>query len=88
MPAHEIHPSARDEFIYVQGVIDCLFSEGDALILVDYKADSVTEDSVSAVAERYRAQIDLYTRATGALFRRTVAQRYIYFFALGRALVI
>ncbi len=88
VPAHEIHPAARDEFIYVQGVIDCLFSEGDALILVDYKADSVTEDSVSAVAERYRAQIDLYTRATEALFRRTVAQRYIYFFALGRALVI
>jgi len=88
VPAHEIHPTARHEFIYVQGVIDCLFSEGDGLILVDYKSDRVTEDSVAAVVDRYRGQVDLYTRATEALLRRTVTERHIYFFALGRAVLV
>lgn len=88
VPAQEVHPNVRDEFVYVQGVIDCLFSEGDALILVDYKSDRVTEDTAQAAGERYRPQIELYARAVESLFKRPVAERYIYFFALGRGMQV
>lgn len=83
--AREFDQSVSDEFVYVQGVIDCLFGEGDSLILIDYKSDRVTDETVASACERYRSQVNLYARAVEALFKRDVAERHIYFFALGRA---
>ena len=86
--AAELYPAVGDEHVYVQGVIDCLFSEGDALILVDYKSDRVTEDTVAQACVGYRAQVDLYARAVEAQLKRKVAERHIYFFALGRGIEV
>lgn len=88
IPANEIHPGIDDEFVYVQGVIDCLFQEDDSLILVDYKSDRVTEDSVDQLVARYKVQLDLYCRAIENLLKRPVKERYLYLFALNRAICL
>lgn len=64
------------EQILIQGVIDCLFREDDAWILVDYKSDRLeTED---AFRSRYAVQLALYKRAVEQITHRPVEETYIY----------
>ena len=49
------------EQILIQGVIDCLFREDDAWILVDYKSDRL--ETADAFRSRYAVQLAVYKRA-------------------------
>jgi ATP-dependent helicase/nuclease subunit A len=46
----------------LQGVIDLVFEEDDAWILVDYKSDTVTDANRAALAAFYEPQIAMYRR--------------------------
>jgi ATP-dependent exoDNAse (exonuclease V) beta subunit len=50
---------------YGTGRIDLVFREGDSLVVVDWKSDSVGPGSVAAAAEGHRAQAEAYTAALG-----------------------
>ena len=64
------------EQILIQGVIDCLFREDDAWILVDYKSDRL--ETADAFRRRYAVQLALYKRAVEQITHRTVEETYIY----------
>lgn len=64
------------EQILIQGVIDCLFREDDAWILVDYKSDRL--ETADAFRSRYAVQLALYKRAVEQITRRPVEETYIY----------
>jgi len=83
IPANEIHPAVVGEYHYIQGVIDCLFEDGDGVVLVDFKNDKVSAEGLAAAADRYRVQIDLYARAIRELLKREVREAYLYLFAAG-----
>lgn len=83
MPAKEIHPDVEDEHVYIQGVIDCLFREGDSVVLVDFKNDHVPAGGIASVAERYKVQIEMYSRAIRELLKREVKEAYLYLFSAG-----
>ncbi|MEW6698564.1 MAG: helicase-exonuclease AddAB subunit AddA [Bacillota bacterium] len=89
LPAGEVYPelaqSGVDEKVLVQGVIDCLVDEGDGLLLIDYKSDTVRPGQPS-VAERYRGQINLYTRAIQDILGRAVKEKAIYLFDNGETI--
>jgi len=89
LPATEVYPelsrAGAGEIVLVQGVIDCLADEGDGLLLIDYKSDEVRPGQTS-VAERYRGQINLYTRAVQDILGRPVKERAIYLFDSGETL--
>lgn len=53
--------SLQDEFLSVQGMVDCLFGEGDSWTIVDYKTDWISNEE--AFIERYRPQLVLYREA-------------------------
>lgn len=65
-----------DEQILIQGVIDCLFREDDAWILVDYKSDRL--ETADAFRSRYAVQLALYKRAVEQITHRPVEETYIY----------
>lgn len=65
--------------VMLQGVIDCYFQENDGLILVDYKTDYVN-NNLDLIKERYRIQIDCYTKALEDITGKKVIERYIYLF--------
>ena len=68
------------EKVVVQGIADCVFREGDHLILVDYKTDKVK--SGEELSDRYRSQMLFYKQALETIFGLPVTEMLLYSFAL------
>ena len=75
-----------DEAVLVQGIADCLFREGDALVLVDYKTDKVS--TADELRDRYRSQMAFYKQALEAIFGLPVTEMLLYSFALGETVEV
>ncbi|MBV7508565.1 helicase-exonuclease AddAB subunit AddA [Bacillus sp. sid0103] len=89
MHARDVYPAWNDEeeSVFVQGIIDCIFEDEDGLVLVDYKSDRISdrykggfEQARSILENRYKMQINLYTRAIEQIWKRKVTERYLFFF--------
>lgn len=74
----------KNEKILLQGVIDCYFEEDNGIVLIDYKTDYV--ESAESILEKYKVQIDYYTRALEKITGKTVKEKYIYLFYNGEIL--
>ncbi|WP_338131321.1 PD-(D/E)XK nuclease family protein [Cohnella rhizosphaerae] len=88
IPAAEAHASANPdelagETALIQGVLDCLFDDGDRLVLVDYKTDAVPDGNWKEAAEKHRFQMEMYARAIEGILGRKVDEGHIYFVASG-----
>ncbi|MDP4154315.1 MAG: helicase-exonuclease AddAB subunit AddA [Bacillota bacterium] len=77
----------EQEQVFVQGVIDCIFEDENGLVLLDYKSDGINdrfkggfEQARPILENRYRLQIDLYTKAIEKIWKRKVDERYLFFF--------
>lgn len=68
-----------DDQIMIRGRIDAMLIEDDGLVLIDYKTDRVTNDTVAARVEFYRAQIDTYRDNLARLTGRAVKEAYLVF---------
>jgi ATP-dependent helicase/nuclease subunit A len=75
------------ETVLVQGIIDAWFLEGEDIVLVDYKTDSVTEDAGELV-EKYKMQLDYYREALERMTGRKVREEIIYSLSLGESTTI
>ncbi len=67
-----------DTDIVVHGIIDLYFTEGEDIVLVDYKTDYVHEHDTSVLIKRYKIQLDLYKRAIEQSTGKKVKEAYIY----------
>lgn len=76
-----------DGNVLIQGVIDCLFREEGRLILLDYKTDAVLEHEggLEALKEKYRFQLELYSKALYDILGEPVSELWLYFFDGGHA---
>ena len=88
IPAREIGPVDSDELVVIQGIIDAYFEEDGELILVDYKTDRIGQGEESKLIERYRTQLEDYALALERMLHKKVKQKYIYSFALQKAIEI
>ena len=69
------------EPVLIQGVIDCLTWEDDGgVLLIDFKSDHISGVKVEALRERYRLQLELYSRAVEEIWKVKVKGKYLYFF--------
>ena len=68
------------ETVVVQGIADCVFREGDRLVLVDYKTDKV--DTPDELVRRYDSQMQFYKQALETIFGLPVTEMLLYSFAL------
>lgn len=85
MPASRYHPDAPEvETMLLQGVVDCCFTGGDGLTVIDFKTDRVTPETAEERAQFYRGQVELYSQALTALTGTPVVHKVLWFFALGR----
>lgn len=85
VPAEKFYDdmTGTGEGIFIQGIIDALFDEEDGLVLVDYKTDWVTDSRT--LVDRYSVQLSLYAEAVEKIFRRPVAEKYLYVFSTREA---
>ncbi len=82
VPACELLPHTQvGEKIFLQGVMDCVFAEGEELVIVDYKTDRV--DAVGELKARYRQQLDLYRTAAERIWHKRVKACILYSYRLG-----
>ncbi|WP_436375288.1 helicase-exonuclease AddAB subunit AddA [Cytobacillus sp. BC1816] len=88
-PAREIYTDwqGEDEPVLIQGIVDCVFEDEQGLVLLDYKTDGISGRFKGGFAEakpvlenRYKVQIDMYTRALEQILKREVNERYLFFF--------
>jgi ATP-dependent helicase/nuclease subunit A len=81
MPAARFYPTAEpmDENVFVQGVIDCLFEEGEGLVLLDYKTDRQAGET--ELLAKYRIQMEIYAEAVEQILHRNVVEKCLYMFA-------
>ena len=87
VPASEADPSyPADETILVQGIIDAWFTEGEKLVLVDYKTDRVKE--AGELKKRYEKQLMYYQQALERTTGKKVKEKIIYSLALEEELVL
>lgn len=88
VPAEKYFPHAMGEKLLLQGVVDCWFEQDGGLVILDFKSDRVTEETVAQRAENYREQIITYAKALSELTGLPVKRRLLWFFALDRAVEI
>ena len=72
------------EQVLLQGVVDCALLEADGITVVDFKTDNVTEETLPAVTERYRPQVQTYGEALSRIYETPIKAQYLYFFKLDR----
>lgn len=75
-----------DEKVMVQGIADCVFREGDGLVLVDYKTDRVGDEQ--ELVDRYRSQLQFYRWAIEPIFGLSVTQAVLYSFHLDKTIEV
>lgn len=87
LQAKRFYPELDDaaEEIFVQGIIDVLFDEGNEMVLVDYKTDGGSEQEM---IEKYQLQVNLYAEAVEKIFHKRVKEKYLYSFSSGKVMMI
>ncbi|WP_196593687.1 helicase-exonuclease AddAB subunit AddA [Pectinatus sottacetonis] len=85
LAAARFYDVPSDKKIFIQGVVDLLFSEDDGLVLVDYKTDNCT---VGDAVRRYNVQLNLYSQAVADILKEKVKERYLYLFHSGEIIRI
>ncbi|NMD70850.1 helicase-exonuclease AddAB subunit AddA [Bacillus sp. DNRA2] len=96
LPGHEVYADwqSADERVLVQGIIDCLFEdEHGRTVLVDYKTDSIETrfkggftEAEPILRERYRLQLELYSKAVEQILKKSIDEKYLFFFDGGHVL--
>ncbi len=83
-----------DEFILVQGVMDCFFENPDgSFTLVDYKTDYIPRDldheaAKEMLLDRHKLQLGYYKTALEIITERKVSRCLIYSFGLGEVISV
>lgn len=82
----DLPENTAEEEVLVQGIADCVFREGDALVLVDYKTDRVKDGA--ELCDRYRTQMEFYKTALETILGLPVKEAVLYSFALGQTVEV
>jgi ATP-dependent helicase/nuclease subunit A len=72
----------------VEGIVDLVFEEGGALVVLDYKSDAIAEDQALAQAAHHAPQLQLYARGLARAAGMPVRERLVLFTALGRVVPV
>ncbi len=70
-----------DDNIMIRGRLDAVLMEDDGLVVIDYKTDRVTAETVNARAAFYRPQVDAYRAQLAIVTRQRVKSAYLVFLA-------
>ena len=72
----------------VEGIVDLVFEETGALVIVDYKSDAIDEKDALAQAAHHAPQLQLYGRGLAQAAGLPVRERLVLFTALGRTVPV
>ena len=70
-----------DDKIFIQGIIDVLFKDGDNFVLIDYKTDHFDPADLNAterIKNKYKLQINIYSEAIESILNTPISEKYLY----------
>lgn len=79
---------AGDDQVLLQGVVDLFAETGDGILIVDFKTDYVTEETIGEKVEHYRTQVEVYSKALEQILSKKVHRKVLYFFRTGEAIEV
>ena len=79
--SEKYYPNVLNEHVLLQGVVDCAIIEEDGIIVLDFKTDYVTEETILNIAESYRSQVMVYADALERIFQLPIKSVILYFFS-------
>ena len=84
VPASDYFPQAAEgEELLLQGVVDLFARTAEGILVVDFKTDYVTEETLAEKAAYYRPQLTAYSAALERILGEPVVRRALYFFRTG-----
>jgi len=72
----------------MEGVIDLIYEHRGLLYVADYKTDRIERKELRTVAERYRRQAEIYSRAVRQSLKREVTAFKLIFLRLGETVEV
>ena len=87
MKAEDCGYTGGEEILF-QGVVDCCMEEADGLVILDYKTDYVTAETLRERTAAYTPQLRSYAAAMTRLLKKPVKEAVLYFLALDEAVSI
>jgi ATP-dependent helicase/nuclease subunit A len=72
----------------LEGVVDLVFEEDGALVVVDYKTDRISSEQALLQAAHHAPQLQLYGRGLAQATGLRVKERLVLFTAIGRAVPV
>jgi ATP-dependent helicase/nuclease subunit A len=88
LPAEQVDGKSKGEIIVVQGIIDMIIKTPEGLMIIDFKTDNVTSDSVEERAKIYHKQINLYATAASKILNKKASSKHLYFLRPGISMEI
>lgn len=89
VPVGEVYPELSDfsgEKMMIQGIADCAFLEDGELVVVDYKTDSLNNETDFVV--KYASQVILYKKSLSECTGYNVKSAVLYSFHLGKEIEV
>lgn len=78
--ASKYYPDVMGEKILLQGVVDCAIIDTDGIVVIDFKTDRVSKQTVQVVAQKYNAQLIAYANALQRIYELPIKAAKLYFF--------
>ena len=76
--------AAAEDHVLLQGIVDCCYGGKDGpLTVLDFKTDRVKGEELRLRAERYRPQLEAYSKALSRVLERPVGRRILCFLHAG-----
>lgn len=79
----ELDNKYKDEYIILQGAIDCYFEEDGEIVLIDYKTDYIN-GNIEEIKSKYEVQVKCYEKAIQKITGKKVKEKYLYMFYNGK----
>ena len=70
----------------LQGVADVCFETAEGLVIADFKTDRLAAGEALQRAQRYRPQLEAYSRALSRVLEKPVLEKVLYFFSTGETI--
>ena len=82
--ASKYYDNITNEKILLQGVVDCALVEDDGIVILDFKTDRISEETLSQTVQKYKSQVCAYANALTRIYNKPVKAAMLYFFELNR----
>ncbi len=82
--ANHYNHDVAQEYVLLQGVVDCAILDDDGIVVLDFKTDRIGHEKLADRVDYYRPQVMAYASALSRIYQMPVKSVQLYFFALNQ----